>query len=1674
MKKMYLRFVLLFVTAALTSIQAEASTTLFAEGMGAPIAVNDEAFGPEDIPLSGDLSENDSDPDGDALTYSVVSISPNVGTLMLNPDGSYDYVPQAEFVGFVYVTYEVCDPGGSCAQAQLELAFIFVNDLPVVYDDVFYGEINSLLSGNVVANDVDIDIEPIFSNVLLAPSVGTLALSTNGNFTYTPPANFTGTVTFMYQGCDPCGACDQGLVTLYITPPNQPPVANDDDTFTSEDGSVSGSVASNDTDPENMTLLYSLMMGASHGNLVFNANGSYSYQPDLDWYGMEVIQYQVCDPYGDCDQANLMIEVLFVNDPPIAVDDIFNINEDQVVNGYIGGNDIEYDDEMLLYQVINGVPSGTLNLFNDGYFTYIPAANYSGTVTILIMAIDPCGVADFSDLVFNIQAVNDAPMAYEDENETWEDNTVSGSVAGNDSDAEPGVLTYSVINGPESGELLFLNDGSYTYTPEPNFTGYLFIDYEVCDAQGLCAQSLLMISVMLVNDAPVAEDDEYTTQEDVPVNGTVATNDYDVDEDNLTYSIVSGPSSGTFVLNPNGTFSFTPALDANGVFTITYMVTDIEMATSTAVLTIVVTGVNDALEVINDSYTVNEDNTLTGDLSDNDVDPEGDVLTYTLVSSPVNGPFNLSSNGSFTYTPTANYNGTFSLTYQACDAPNSCETATVSITVNAVNDAPNANNDSFNGNEDQTITGTVATNDSDFDSSNLTYTVSTAPISGTLTMNANGSFTYVPAANYFGAVMANYQVCDGGGLCDNASITFNVQSVNDLPVASNDSFSVNEDGVLSNTVATNDSDIETASLTFSVESQPSNGVLVLNSNGTFTFTPTANYFGTVTFTYNACDAQNACDEATVTITVSSVNDAPVAVNDALNLLEDGVLSGTIATNDSDLDGDALTYTVLAAAEHGTFTLNANGTFSYTPSADYSGSDEITYQACDPSNACDQATVLISVVATNDSPVAQNESFGMLFNQSVNGNVSTNDTDPDGDALTFSVLANVEHGTLTFNANGTFTFTPDDLYVGNDQFTYAACDPNGICDNAVVTLNITSNNEAPVAMDDEYITLEEGEFTANVGDNDTDENMIGWTFSIVNMPAHGSLTMQANGMFTYIPVLDYWGPDAFTYEVCDVFGVCDQGEVNFTVEFVNDAPVAVDEYENVMEDGVLQGNVWENEIEVDLEMLLYQIIDGPDHGTIEFFNDGYYTYTPDENYFGDDAITYLACDPCGVCDVGVLYIEVDFVNDLPMAVNDYFNGLSDQVLTGSVATNDIELDPEILTYGTMDAGVNGVFTLSLNGDFTFLPNEGWFGTETFQYMACDPCGACSVATLTITIEQPNTAPSAAGADLMSCMDTVIEIPMADYIADAENTDDELIISDAQVEEGMVVIDNFNHMLVFSPNAEFSGVAVVSYTICDEEGACASAQFNVNVMSSSAPQIVSSNVTNVSCYGENNGAISLEVSGEGLIVCTWNGEMEGPSLENLSQGVYAVTVTDEAACGSMTTMSFEVTAPEAPLTVEGEVILWVGISEETYTVSGGTAPYSYSWTNNAGEVVGTTDTFTSGELGVYMLTVTDDNDCTTSIEVTFVNSVTEFDNGTSSLTVWPNPADDQVYVQMNGNDGAVSEIVVTDIAGREIIRQYIGVWSAGRILTLDTAPWAAGAYNVSVITDSSVMSTPLVIH
>jgi hypothetical protein len=1642
---------------------------------GAPIANDDDNYAYEGNNITGNVALNDSDPNGDVLTYSVVS-GPSIGTFTLQSNGQYLYVPDPEYNGFIYITYQACDPSGLCDQATLELAMLFVNDPPQAYDDVFYMSQNTTLTGNVSLNDIEIDDEPNFFTVQIAPSVGTINMNLNGTFTYTPPLNYMGTVTFNYKACDPCEVCDQAVATIYVTLPNVGPTANDDDTFTAEDGNVSGTVANNDSDPEGMTLTYSLVTQPQYGDITFNANGTYIYTPDPNYFGWEVITYQVCDPYGACDQATLTIEVLFVNDPPTANDDVYSGQEDQIINGFLGANDFELDDEFVFYQVFTYPSSGTLNLFNDGYFTYTPAANAFGTFTAVYYVVDPCGVLDFANITFNIAPVNDEPMAFEDEVGTTEDEPVTGSVAGNDYDVENDPLTYTLLGTAPSGTLTMQANGDFTYTPGANYFGYFSVAYEVCDATS-CTESVLSIEVVGVNDIPVANNDSFTTQEDVAISSTVATNDSDADGDVLTYTVLVNPTSGTLVLNSNGSFTYTPGLDVNGVFTATYQVNDGNGGTDTAVMTFIVNGVNDALTALDDSFVMNEDVVLTGTVATNDSDPDGDVLTYTIVVQPTQGTINMSTNGGFTYAPPANYFGTQIISVQVCDAPSSCEVTTLTITINAVNDAPVANNDSFSGNEDVTLTGNVATNDSDIDNTNLTYTLQSVASNGTLTFNSNGTFTFLPVLNYFGSQTLNYQVCDAGGLCANASFTLQVNAVNDAPVAIDDILNIQEDNTGSGSVAGNDTDVDNTNLTFTVVTGPSSGTFNMTTAGAFTYNPAANFFGTVTITYNVCDAGNLCDQGLLTINVTNVNDAPVAMSDNYNVLEDGVLGGNVGTNDFDVETGVLTYSVVTPAQNGTFTLNPNGAFVYTPNANFHGSEQIVYQVCDAQGLCDQTNAFISVVSVNDAPVALNDVLGLLVNTSANGNVSINDSDVDSPGLLWSLVDDVNNGTLVFNSNGSYTYTPFELYSGSDQFEYQVCDGNGACDNAFVNINIINNNVPPVAIDDAYTTLEENSFTTNVGGNDSDENEGQvLTFSILQSAMHGELTMDIDGNIFYNPDINFWGEDSFTYEVCDPFGDCDQATVTITVEFGNDLPILVDEEYNMLEDEVLNGNVGANDIELDFELILYTVVEGPFHGELTLFNDGYFTYTPDPNFYGTDYFIYSGCDPCLVCDEGMATIDVQFINDPPVAGDDAFSTMRDQQVDGSVVDNDYDLDEEILLYSVVTDAQNGLFTMYNDGYFSYIPNDGWVGTDYIEYTACDPCGVCTNAWITIEVIAPNTPPTAASTSLDMCADDIVEIDLASLLFDAEEEVMQLQLVDASVASGLVVIDNANKILTYTPDLGFEGLSEITYQICDNGSPteCATAVITVDVQIHDAPAILSAVINNETCFGENDGSISVTAMGDGELTYTWNIEANGNTIDGLAPGEYVVSIEDQAACGSITMATYIVEGPSAPLTI-GE-ILENPIDEDdggssTYDVAGGTEPYAFQWFNAAGDLISEEQILTglndASEIGNYSLIVTDANNCTAESSVVVTN-IGEVSLNATSFKAYPNPVVDQLIIECQPNDYSVLEIF--NSIGELV---YTGRPSAS-MMQIDFSKWTSGIYHIKMMKSNGTIESQSVSH
>jgi VCBS repeat-containing protein len=413
----------------------------------------------------------------------------------------------------------------------------------------------------------------------------------------------------------------------------------------------------------------------------------------------------------------------------------------------------------------------------------------------------------------------------------------------------------------------------------------------------------------------------------------------------------------------------------------------------------------------------------------------------------------------------------------------------------------------------------------------LTVSVLTGPAHGSLTLNADGSFDYTPDADYYGADSFTYEVSDGNGGTASATASITVNAVNDDPVAQNESYVVDEDGVLTIAapgVLDNDTDVDGDPLTVSVLTGPAHGSLTLNADGSFDYTPDADYNGADSFTYEVSDGNGGTASATASITVNAVNDDPVAQNESYAVDEDGVLSIAapgVLDNDTDVDGDPLTVSVLTGPAHGSLTLNADGSFDYTPDADYNGADSFTYEVSDGNGGTASATASITVNAVNDDPVAVNDGgFTTPFDTALGipvGDLLVNDTDADGDTLSLVSVGSAVGGTVAL-VGGSVIFTPTSGHSGAASFEYTVEDGNGGSDTAVVTLSVGAN-AAPVAQNESYVVDEDGVLTIaapGVLDNDTDVDGDPLTVSVLTGPAHGSLTLNADGSFDYTPDADY--------------------------------------------------------------------------------------------------------------------------------------------------------------------------------------------------------------------------------------------------------------------------------------------------------------------------------------------------------------------------------------------------------------------------------------------------------------------------------------------------------------------------------------------------------------------------
>ena len=1113
----------------------------------APEATNDTYNVTEDTALVIDAASgvlaNDTDIDGDTLTVSAFT-NPANGSLTLNADGSFTYIPNANYEGTDNFTYTVSDGNGGTDTATVNLAVGNTNDVPTANDDALSTDEDSALNfsaASLIANDTDADGDTLTIQSFTQPANGAIVDHGNGTYTYTPDANFNGTDTFSYTISDGNGGTATADVDITVNAVEDAPVANDDNYSVNEDGTLNvivPGVLGNDTDHDGDALTIDSFTNPANGSLTLNADGSFTYTPNADYNGSDNFTYTVTDGNGNVDNATVNITVNPTNDAPEATNDTYNVTEDTalVIDAASGvlANDTDIDGDTLTVSAFTNPANGSLTLNADGSFTYIPNANYEGTDNFTYTVSDGNGGTDTATVNLAVGNINDVPTANDDALSTDEDSALNFSAASliaNDTDADGDTLTIQSFTQPANGAIVDHGNGTYTYTPDANFNGTDTFSYTISDGNGGTATADVDITVNAVEDAPVANDDNYSVNEDGTLNVIVPGvlgNDTDHDGDALTIDSFTNPANGSLTLNADGSFTYTPNADYNGSDNFTYTVTDGNGNVDNATVNITVNPTNDAPEATNDTYNVTEDTALVIDAASgvlaNDTDIDGDTLTVSAFTNPANGSLTLNADGSFTYIPNANYEGTDNFTYTVSDGNGGTDTATVNLAVGNINDVPTANDDALSTDEDSALNFSAASliaNDTDADGDTLTIQSFTQPANGAIVDHGNGTYTYTPDANFNGTDTFSYTISDGNGGTATADVDITVNAVEDAPVANDDNYSVAEDTTLNVVipgVLGNDTDDDGDALTVDSFTNPANGSLTLNADGSFTYTPNADYNGSDNFTYTVTDGNGNVDNATVNITVNPTNDAPEATNDTYNVTEDtalviDALNGVLA-NDSDIDGDTLTVSAFTNPANGSLTLNADGSFTYIPNANYEGTDNFTYTVSDGNGGTDTATVNLAVGNTNDVPTANDDVLSTDEDSALNFSAASliaNDTDADGDTLTIQSFTQPANGAIVDHGNGTYTYTPDANFNGTDTFSYTISDGNGGTATADVDITVNAVEDAPVANDDNYSVAEDGTLNVivpGVLGNDTDHDGDALTIDSFTNPANGSLTLNA--------------------------------------------------------------------------------------------------------------------------------------------------------------------------------------------------------------------------------------------------------------------------------------------------------------------------------------------------------------------------------------------------------------------------------------------------------------------------------------------------------------------------------------------------------------------------------------
>jgi hypothetical protein len=988
--------------------------------------------------------------------------------------GVFSWTP-TEAQGPGEYTFDVCVSDGALSDCEtITVTVDEVNVAPVLAEigDKIIAEL-ALLSFNASATDADLPAQPLVFS--LADGVGGEVPEgagidpSSGVFSWTP-TEAQGPGEYTFDVCVSDGALsDCETITVTVTEVNVAPVlAEIGDKTIAELALLSFNASASDADLPEQPLVFSLAGEVPEGAAI-SSEGAFSWTP-TEAQGPGEYTFDVCVSDGalsDCE--TITVTVSEVNIAPVLAE-----IEDQSVAELVlltftaTASDADLPAQTLVFSLADGVggdvPEGAL-ITDEGVFSWTPTeAQGPGVYTFDVCVTDSYSGSDCETITITVSEVNVAPvLAPIGDQFVAELDTLTFTAKASDADIPAQTLVFSLADGvggdvPE-GAGIDPSSGVFSWTPTED-QGPGVYTFDVCVSDGeLNDCETITVTVSEVNVAPVlGEIGDKTINELSKLAFTATATDINLPPQTLTFSLVGAPT-GAAIDPTTGAFSWTPSEEQGpGDYTFTVKVCDdgTPSLCDEEEITVTVNEVNEAPVAVNDTYATVKNQVITilppGVMTnDTDADIPANTLTAVLVTGIPAGEGILifAPSGAFSYTPPTDFLGTTSFTYKVFDGSVYSNIATVSITVTEGNLPPTDITMT-----DQTILenqpiGTVVSYLSSVDP-NLGDTFTYSLVSGTGDAD-NGSFSIsgnqlLSAAVFDYETKSNYTIrirsTDQGGRYFEKSFVITILNVNDPPVANNQSVTTPEDTTLPITLTGSDQDGDL--LSFAVIAQPLHGILT-GTAPNLTYTPAENYNGSDSFTFNANDGNLVSNTATVSITVTAVNDAPVAHDKSVATLEDTPI--TISLDASDVDGDPLNVIMVTSPEHGNVTISGLVVI-YEPSPNYYGTDSFRYKVNDGTVDSNTATVSITITPVNDPPVAEDLVLETIENQAIEFELLA--SDPDGDSLNYSITLSPEHGNVSCSGINC-TYTPEAGWSGTDSFTYIAND--GELDSNEATVEI---------------------------------------------------------------------------------------------------------------------------------------------------------------------------------------------------------------------------------------------------------------------------------------------------------------------------------------------------------------------------------------------------------------------------------------------------------------------------------------------------------------------------------------------------------------------------------------------------------------------------------------------